>query len=67
MHESWITGLVTSLLDSGGVSDQVLLLVKPVCQVKVNVHVHVLSNDGIPILIPLNPISSLYSGHFLYP
>lgn len=37
VHESWITGLVTSLLDSGGVSEQVLLLVKPVCQVKVGI------------------------------
>ena len=35
VHEPWITGLVTSLLESGSVSDQCLLLVKPVCQVKV--------------------------------
>ena len=34
-HESWITSLVTGLLECGGVTDQVLLLVKPVCQVKV--------------------------------
>ena len=35
MHEAWITRLVTALLDSGGVMDQVLLAVRPVCQVKV--------------------------------
>ena len=35
-HEAWITSLVTSLLECGGVTDQVLLLVKPVCQVKVS-------------------------------
>lgn len=37
VHESWITGLVTGLLDSGSVSEQVLLLVKPVCQVKASI------------------------------
>lgn len=35
-HNHWITRLVTSLLDSGGVTDEVLLLVTPVCEVKVN-------------------------------
>ena len=35
VHEAWITRLVTALLDSGGITDPVLLLVKPVCQVKV--------------------------------
>lgn len=35
-HNRWITRLVTSLLDSGGVTDEVLLLVTPVCEVKVN-------------------------------
>lgn len=35
-HNHWITRLVTSLLSSGGVTDEVLLLVTPVCEVKVN-------------------------------
>lgn len=39
VHESWITRLVTGLLDSGGVSEQVLVLVKPVCQVKVSMYI----------------------------
>lgn len=34
-HTHWITRLVTSLLSSGGVTDEVLLLVMPVCEVKV--------------------------------
>lgn len=34
-HNQWITRLVTSLLSSGGVTDEVLLLVTPVCEVKV--------------------------------
>lgn len=32
----WITKLVTSLLNSGGVTNEVLLLIAPVCEVKVN-------------------------------
>ena len=35
-HGNWITRLVTTLMDSGGVTDEVLLLLKPVCQVKVS-------------------------------
>ena len=35
-HNHWITRLVTLLLSSGGVTDEVLLLVTPVCEVKVN-------------------------------
>jgi len=35
-HTHWITRLVTSLLSSGGVTDEVLLLVTQVCEVKVN-------------------------------
>ena len=36
-HSNWITRLVTSLLSSGGVIDEVLLLITPVCEVKVNI------------------------------
>ena len=36
-HGNWITRLVTTLMDSGGVTDEVLVLLKPVCQVKVSV------------------------------
>ena len=35
-HREWITKLVTTLINSGGVSNEVLLLLKPVCQVKVS-------------------------------
>ena len=35
-HNHWITRLVISLLGSGGVTDEVLLLVTSVCEVKVN-------------------------------
>ncbi len=35
-HSKWLTKLVITLLSSGGVSDEVLTLVRPVCKVKVN-------------------------------
>ncbi|XP_019856363.1 PREDICTED: serine-protein kinase ATM [Amphimedon queenslandica] len=35
-HSSWLRELVCSLITSGGVSDEVLSLVKPVCQVKLS-------------------------------
>ena len=35
-HAHWITRLVTSLLISGGVTDEVLLLLMPVCEIKVS-------------------------------
>ena len=35
-YTQWITNLVTSLLKSGGVTDEVLLLIASVCEVKVN-------------------------------
>lgn len=38
-HSHWITRLVTSLLNSGGVTDEVLLLVTSVCEVKVTNHI----------------------------
>jgi hypothetical protein len=34
-HSDWLTKLVITLLSSGGVSDEVLTLVRPVCKVKV--------------------------------
>lgn len=53
-HSSWLTQLVLALLRSGGVSDEVLVLVEPVCQVKPEFCEHIfpmviydlLSNDG---------------------
>ena len=35
-HQEWITQLVTTIINSGGVTDEVLLLLKPVCQVQVS-------------------------------
>ena len=34
-HSVWLTKLVITLLSSGGVSDEVLTLITPVCRVKV--------------------------------
>ena len=34
-YTRWVTKLVTSLLSSGGVTNEVLLLIAPVCEVKV--------------------------------
>jgi len=36
-HSDWLTKLVIALLDSSGVTDEVLVAVKPVCKVKVSV------------------------------
>ena len=35
-HREWVTKLVTTIISSGGVTDEVLLLLKPVCQVQVS-------------------------------
>ena len=43
-HSQWITRLVTSLLSSGGVTDEVFLLVTPVCEVKVTNHIVLLAS-----------------------
>ena len=34
-HGSWITRLVSTLITSGAVNDEVLVLLKPVCETKV--------------------------------
>ena len=35
-HSEWLTKLVITLLSSGGVSEEVLVLIRPVCKVKVH-------------------------------
>ena len=36
LHSEWLTKLVITLLSSGGVSEEVLVLIRPVCKVKVH-------------------------------
>ena len=34
-HNAWIINLVCALIDSGGVTDEILRLLQPICKVKV--------------------------------
>lgn len=39
-HKAWLKGLCTTLLDSGGVKSEALLLSRPLCQVSCVKHAH---------------------------